>query len=173
MTRAGQSRSGTFSARCPTTSTSARATRGLSANHRWVTSDRVYLLDTNIVSLALRGHAPRVVERLRATERDDVAISVVTAMELRFGVAKNPSTRVRTVVEEFLDTIHVLTIDRALEKPYAEIRAALERRGRPIGALDTIIAAHAVAVRAVLVTNNLREFRRVRGLRCQDWATSR
>jgi tRNA(fMet)-specific endonuclease VapC len=129
----------------------------------------VYLLDTNTVSLALRGRAPRAVERMRATDRDEVAISVLTAMELRFGVAKNPSTRARAVVEQFLDTVKVLAIDRKVEKPYGDLRAMLERAGRPIGALDTIIAAHALAVRAVLVTNNTREFGRVRGLRCEDW----
>jgi len=129
----------------------------------------VYLLDTNTVSLALRGRAPRAVERLRATEREHVAVSVVTAMELRFGIAKNPSTRARAVIEQFLDTIKVLPIDRAVEKPYGDVRAELERVGRPIGSLDTIIAAHALAIRAVLVTNNVREFRRVRGLRCEDW----
>jgi len=128
----------------------------------------VYLLDTSTVSLALRGHAPLVVERLRATERDHVAVSVVTAMELRFGLAKNPSVRVRGVVEQFLDTVKLLSIDRAVEKPYGDVRAALENRGRPIGALDTIIAAHALSLRAVLVTNNLREFRRVKGLGCED-----
>jgi tRNA(fMet)-specific endonuclease VapC len=125
----------------------------------------LYMLDTNTVSLALRGRAPRAVEYLRDTERADVAISVVTAMELRFGLAKNPSTRARDVVEQFLDTLAVL----AIERPYREVRAALEKSGRPIGCLDTIIAAHALAARAVLVTNNLREFRRVRALRCEDW----
>ena len=127
------------------------------------------MLDTNTVSLALRGRAPRTVDYLRDTRRADVAISVVTAMELRFGLAKNPSTRARDVVEQFLDTFTVLPIDRAIERPYGEIRAALEKSGRPIGSLDTIIAAHAMAVRAVLVTNNVREFRRVRALRCEDW----
>jgi tRNA(fMet)-specific endonuclease VapC len=131
----------------------------------------MYLLDTSTVSLALRGRAPAAVERLRTTKRESVAVSVVTAMELRFGIAKNPSTRVRAVVEQFLDTVQVLPIDRAVEKPYGDVRAALERLGRPIGALDTIIAAHALAIRAVLVTNNLREFRRVRSLRCEDWTT--
>ena len=131
----------------------------------------MYLLDTNTVSLALRGRAPIVVDRLRAVQREDVAVSVITAMELRFGIAKNPSTRARAVVEQFLDAIKVLPIDRAVEKPYADIRAALERVGRLIGSLDTIIAAHALAVRAVLITNNVREFRRVRGLRCEDWTS--
>lgn len=128
-----------------------------------------YLLDTNTVSLALRGRAPGVVSRLRETPRDHVFVSVVTAMELRFGLAKHPTTRARVVVEEFLDTVPVLAIDRSVERPYAELRAALEKRGRPIGALNTIIAAHALASGAVLVTNNLREFRRVPKLRCEDW----
>jgi tRNA(fMet)-specific endonuclease VapC len=131
----------------------------------------VYLLDTNTVSLALRGRAPQMVARLQATEREDVAVSVLTAMELRFGLVKTPSTRAREVVERFLDTIKVMPLDRSIEKPYGEVRAALEAKGRPIGALDTILAAHALALRAVLVTNNVREFRRVRGLRCEDWTT--
>jgi tRNA(fMet)-specific endonuclease VapC len=129
----------------------------------------LYMLDTNTVSLALRGRAPRAVGYLRDTERADVVISVVTAMELRFGLAKNPSTRARDVVEQFLDTVTVLPIDRGIERSYGEIRAALEKSGHPIGSLDTIIAAHALTVRAVLVTNNTREFRRVRALRCEDW----
>jgi tRNA(fMet)-specific endonuclease VapC len=128
-----------------------------------------YMLDTNTVSLALRGRAPRAVTYLRDTAREDVVLSVITAMELRFGLAKNPTTRARDVIAQFLDTITVLPVDRAVEKPYGDIRAALEHVGRPIGALDTIIAAHALAVGAVLVTNNVREFRRVRGLRCEDW----
>lgn len=132
-----------------------------------------YLLDTNIVSVALRGRAPSVVERLQETERESVAISVVTAMELRFGIAKNPVTRVRRIVEEFLEVIPVLTVDRAVERVYGEMRAALEKRGHPMGALDTIIAAHAVALNAVLVTNNTKEFRRVRELSCEDWTRSR
>jgi tRNA(fMet)-specific endonuclease VapC len=94
---------------------------------------------------------------------------VITAMELRFGLAKNPATRVRSVVEQFLDVIAVLPIDRAVERFYAELRTRLEAQGRPIGALDTIIGAHALSLGAVLVTNNKREFRRIHGLRCEDW----
>jgi len=121
------------------------------------------------LSLALRGRAPNIVDRLHATRREDIAVSVITSMELRFGLAKNPSMRVRAVVEQFLDTVQVLPLDRSGEKPYRDLRARLERLGRPIGALDTLIAAHALSLRAVLVTNNMREFRRILGLRCEDW----
>lgn len=129
----------------------------------------MYMLDTNTVSLAIRGRAPRAVAHLRDTKREDIVVSIVTAMKLRFGLAKNPATRSRDRVEQFLDTVVVLPLDRQAERPYGEIRAALERAGHPIGAHDTIIAAHALSVRAILVTNNVREFRRVKGLKCEDW----
>jgi tRNA(fMet)-specific endonuclease VapC len=93
----------------------------------------LYMLDTNTVSLALRGRAPRAVGYLRDTERADVAVSVVTAMELRFGLAKNRTTRARDVIEQFLDTVAVVPIDRAIERPYGEVRAAMESSGHPIG----------------------------------------
>jgi tRNA(fMet)-specific endonuclease VapC len=131
----------------------------------------LYLLDTNTVSIALRGRAPQAVYRLRSTDHENVALSIVTALELRYGLAKNPTTKARQVVEALLDTMRVLPLDRSVEKPYALLRTTLERLGRPIGALDTLIAAHALAAGAVLVTNNLREFRRVRGLKCEDWTT--
>ena len=74
-----------------------------------------------------------VVERLHATYRDDAAISIITAMEFRFGIAKNPATRVRRVVEEFLEVIVVLPLDRNVEKVYGELRASLKSRdGRSV-----------------------------------------
>lgn len=128
-----------------------------------------YLLDTNTVSLALRGKAPTVVERLRETQREIVGISVITAMELQFGLAKTPSLKLRPTVERFLEVMEVVPLDRRVERPYAELRALLEKRGRPIGALDTMLAAHALALEATFVTNNTKEFRRVPNLRCEDW----
>jgi tRNA(fMet)-specific endonuclease VapC len=129
----------------------------------------VYLLDTNTVSFALLGRAPKVSDRLLATPKAEVAISIITAMELRFGLAKNPAAQLRGAVEAFLDTMPVLPLDRSAEAFYGEIRAALERAGRAIGPLDTIIAAQARSLGATLVTNNVREFRRVHGLDCTDW----
>jgi len=110
---------------------------------------------------------------MAATPHDRVAISIVTAMELRFGLARSPhATRVRMVVEPFLATVQVANLPDETPPVYGRLRAELERRGHPIGPFDTIIAAHALVLGCVLVTNNLREFRRVPGLRCEDWTRS-
>ncbi len=130
-----------------------------------------YLLDTNIVTFMLRGRSPEVVLRLTTVKRDRVGISIVTALELGFGVAKNPTPRLRHLVAEFLDTITIVSLDATTIADYATTRAGLEARGTPLGPLDTIIAAHALSVGATLITNNTREFRRVKGLRCEDWST--
>jgi tRNA(fMet)-specific endonuclease VapC len=130
-----------------------------------------YVLDTRSVSDAIKGRAPRLVARLRSEPRERVGVSAITAMELRFGLAKAPTLRNRRVVEEFLGTVAVLPILAEMERAYGGVRADLERRGCPIGPLDTIIAAHALSLGATLVTSNLREFKRVRGLRCVDWTT--
>jgi tRNA(fMet)-specific endonuclease VapC len=132
---------------------------------------RGYLLDTNIVSLALRGKSAPIVSRLRAQARAKVAVSVITEMELRFGLAKHPSpARLKEAIDGFLEVVRVEALPENIAAVYGPLRADLERRGRPIGALDTIIAAHAIALGAVLVTNNGREFGRVAGLRVEDWS---
>jgi len=133
-----------------------------------------YLLDTSIVSLALKGRAPAARQRMATTPSDRLAISIITAMELRFGLERSPeATRVRAVVEPFLSTVHVSSLPEGIAETYGRIRADLERRGRPIGPLDTIIAAHALTLGWTLVTGNLSEFRRVAGLRCEDWSRER
>jgi tRNA(fMet)-specific endonuclease VapC len=129
-----------------------------------------YLLDTNIVSYLLRRAPEPLVQRLASTSRDDVGISIVTAMELRFGVEKNPErARTREAVDAFLSAMPVLAFPEDMPSVYGRIRVDLERRGKPIGPLDTMIAAHAVALKTTLVTNHTREFRRVKGLRVEDW----
>jgi tRNA(fMet)-specific endonuclease VapC len=129
-----------------------------------------YLLDTNTVSFALRGRAPRVVSRLSKLKRERVGISVVTAMELRYGVARNPTAAIRVAVETLIETMVVVPLAPSIAGAYGAVRAGLERAGTPIGALDTIIAAHAIDLDAILITNNLREFGRVPGLTCEDWS---
>jgi len=98
-----------------------------------------------------------------------VAVSSITGAELAFGVAKSGSQRNREALEKFLAPLEVLPFDVAAMHTYGPLRAELQRRGQPIGSLDTLIAAHALALGATLVTNNLEEFSRVPGLVCENW----
>ncbi len=128
-----------------------------------------YLLDTNIVSFHIRQSSPALRRHLAAVTADAVALSVVTEMEIRFGLERNPRLRIRPLVQEFLDGITILPMDSAAAREYARIRAELHALGSPIGPLDLMIAAHAASLRATLVTNDVSEFGRVRGLRVVDW----
>jgi tRNA(fMet)-specific endonuclease VapC len=128
-----------------------------------------YLLDTNMASYVIKGNVPRVRERLLKVPMAQISISVVTEAELRFGVARKPeAVRLKTVVEEFLLRVEVLPWDSEAAQHYARVRADLERAGQPIGNMDMMIAAHALAAQAVLVTHD-RAFRRVRQLKMEDW----
>ena len=129
-----------------------------------------YLLDTNTASYVIKGNFPRVRARLLKVSMAEVGISVVTEAELRFGVARRPeATTLKTVVEEFLLRVEALPWNSEAARHYARIRAALEKDGEPMGNLDLMIAAHAVAAEAVLVTHD-HVFRRVKGLKLEDWS---
>jgi len=128
-----------------------------------------YLLDTNTASYVIRGNFPRVRERLLRVPTGDIGISVVTEAELRFGAARLPEVaRVRVLVREFLAAIAVLPWTSEAAVQYAQLRLATERSGAPIGTLDLMIASHALAIGAILVTHD-RVFRRVRELKLEDW----
>jgi tRNA(fMet)-specific endonuclease VapC len=128
-----------------------------------------YLLDTNMASYVIKGNLPRVRERLVKVPMAEVGISVVTEAELRFGVARKPeAARLETAVEEFLLRVEILPWDSAAAKSYAALRFTLERAGEPMGNLDMMIAAQALAAPAVLVTHD-RVFQRVKHLKIQDW----
>ncbi|HEY1887246.1 MAG TPA: type II toxin-antitoxin system VapC family toxin [Roseiarcus sp.] len=128
-----------------------------------------FMLDTNTASSLLKGQ-PRVLARLAAETPERLCLSVVTEAELLFGVAKRPEARkLRVAVDELLAAIEVLAWSSATARRYATIRAELERRGKPLDALDLLIAAHALQHDAVLVTND-RAFSAVPGLRLEDWA---
>jgi tRNA(fMet)-specific endonuclease VapC len=130
-----------------------------------------YLLDTNTVSYVIKGNIPRVRERLLKVPIAEVGISVVTEAELRFGVARRPeAANLKVAVEEFLLRVEVLPWTSEAAKHYAKARAEMERKGVPVGNLDMMIAAQALAADAVLVTSD-RVFKRVKGLKIQDWAS--
>jgi tRNA(fMet)-specific endonuclease VapC len=129
-----------------------------------------YLLDTNTASYVIKGNFPRVRARLLKVPMAEVGISVVTEAELRFGVARRPeATALKMVVEEFLLRVEALPWNSGAAQQYARIRASLEEEGEPMGNLDLMIAAHAVAAEVVLVTHD-HVFRRVKGLKVEDWS---
>jgi tRNA(fMet)-specific endonuclease VapC len=128
-----------------------------------------YLLDTNTASYVINGNFRRVRERLLKVPMAEVGISAVTEAELRFGVARKPeAVRLKTAVEEFLLRVEVSPWDSAAAEQYAEVRADLERTGKPMGNLDIMIAAHALAAQVVLVTHD-HVFRRIKRLKIEDW----
>ena len=131
-----------------------------------------YLLDTNTVSYILKGNFPRVRDRLVGLPMGEVGISVITEAELRFGLARLPqAAKLGIVVEEFLRRIEILPWDSDAAQHYARQRAALEENGEPMGNLDLMIASQALAMGAIVVTND-RVIRRVKGLTIQDWTKS-
>jgi tRNA(fMet)-specific endonuclease VapC len=128
-----------------------------------------FLLDTDTCIYALKQNR-EVLERLLATEREDVAVSVISEAELRTGAAKS-SSPVKTLrfVENFLRPLALIEFTSDDAMAYAKVRARLERAGTPIGPLDTLIASQALARKLTIVTNNEREFRRVAGLAVENW----
>lgn len=128
-----------------------------------------YLLDTNIVSALARDPKGPVARRIREVGVERIAVSVVVASEIRFGLVKGVSTRLAERLEALLAEIELLPMERPVDDHYADIRAALERTGTPIGPNDLFIAAHARALEMVLVTGNEREFSRVPGLVVENW----
>jgi len=131
-----------------------------------------YLLDTNIASYIIKGDVPAVKRRLVRVPISEIAISSVTEGELHYGVAKKTgATRLRAIVEEFLLRVTVLPWDSDADRSYGNFRALLEREGRPMGNLDMMIGAHAIALGLILVTSD-RVFRRVKALQVEDWASS-
>jgi tRNA(fMet)-specific endonuclease VapC len=127
-----------------------------------------FMLDTNTASWLLKGQ-PNVLARLAAATTEHICLSVVTEAELLYGVAKRPEARkLRATIDELLAAIEVLPWSSATARRYGTIRAELDRRGKPIGALDLMIAAHAVEHNAILATND-RAFGAVPGLSVEDW----
>lgn len=130
-----------------------------------------YMLDTNLCIRVLRDRPAQARERFNL-EADGLCISTVVLTELLHGAVKSARpAHHRREVERFASRLEVLAFDVAAADHAADIRAALERKGQPIGGYDLLIAGHARSRGLVIVTGNLAEFGRVDGLRCEDWLT--
>ncbi|MDR1204448.1 MAG: type II toxin-antitoxin system VapC family toxin [Peptococcaceae bacterium] len=129
-----------------------------------------YLLDTNICVYIIKRKPETVLGQLKIKQKEGVAISAITLAELQHGV-ESSSYREKNAVAlgQILAIMTVLPFDGLAAAEYGKIRASLQRKGTPIGPMDTLIAAHAMARRLVLVTNNTREFERVDGLTLENW----
>jgi tRNA(fMet)-specific endonuclease VapC len=131
-----------------------------------------YLLDTNILSDLLRHPAGRAAARLAVVGEAAVCTSIIVACELRYGAAKKGSRELSSRVDSLLGSLEILPLDKEADVRYAEIRAHLERQGKPIGPNDLLIAAHALALDLTLVTDNVAEFARVPQLAVENWLTA-
>ena len=129
----------------------------------------MWMLDTDTCSYILREHSTQVLERLDALARDQVTLSTVVCAELRYGAARVKSKKLAATIEAWLALFSIVAWDDEAAQAYARIRAAVEAKGKPIGNLDLLIAAHALARGATLVTNNTRQFAQVPGLRIVNW----
>ena len=129
-----------------------------------------YLLDTNICIYVITKKPRAVLERFRQEAPGSIALSSISAAELAYGVSKSGSDRNKEALALFLSPLTLLPFDESVIWHYGLIRARLEKRGTPIGPMDTMIAAHALSKGLTLVTNNVREFERVPDLRLENWA---
>jgi len=131
-----------------------------------------YLLDTNICIYLIKQKPIRVMEKFNAYSVGEIGVSSITVGELWYGVAKSERREENEqALEQFLLPLIVAEFDEGAAEVYGEIRAALEKDGRPIGAMDMLIAAHAVSLGVVLVTNNEGEFSRMPELIVENWAS--
>jgi len=128
-----------------------------------------YLLDTNIVSDLVRNPHGRVTQRIRKVGEAQVCTSIIVAAELHYGSAKKGSPRLAAQLDAVLGVLKVLPFEAPADRTYGALRARLEQGGKLIGANDLLIAAQAIALGHVLVTDNEREFARVDGLRYENW----
>jgi tRNA(fMet)-specific endonuclease VapC len=130
---------------------------------------QLYLLDTNILSHLVRQPQGPVAEHIADVGEENVLTSVIVACELRYGAATRGSRKLARQVEAILGALTVKPLESDVERIYASIRVALERKGTPIGAHDMLIAAHARAIDAVCVTDNVAELKRVPALKVESW----
>ena len=131
----------------------------------------MFLLDTNTCIYAIRRRPPGVLARLNAVEPDQLALSVVVAMDLEVGAMRAQAHAYAPAVRAWIAAFNILPLEDVAREHFARIKCDLMARGQLIGPMDLLIAAHALALGATLVTNNEREFKRVKGLRTENWVS--
>ena len=130
-----------------------------------------YMLDTNICIYIIKQKPQNVIRRFRQAKISEIGVSSITLSELEYGVMKSAKPEQnRMALAQFIAPIEIPAYDDAAAQHYGEIRADLERQGKPIGSLDMLIAAHARSLNSILITNNETEFKRIPNLKIKNWA---
>ena len=128
-----------------------------------------YLLDTNIVSDLVRNPQGKVAQHIRRVGEAQVCTSIIVAAELRYGATKKDSPKLSSQLESVLGALEVLPVETPADAEYGALRTQLERAGTPIGANDLLIAAQALALGYTVVSDNDKEFSRIKNLRFENW----
>ena len=129
-----------------------------------------YILDTNICIYIIKKKPANVFDKFSKLPLGDVGISTITLSELQYGVRKSAQPeKNQLALSQFLIPLEIAEFDSDAATEYGEVRASLEKKGTPIGPLDTLIAAHVKSLELILVTNNEKEFKRVTGLKIENW----
>jgi tRNA(fMet)-specific endonuclease VapC len=128
-----------------------------------------YLLDTNMVSELIRNPGGQIARRIAEVGENKICTSIIVAAELRYGAEKKGSARLTARVEAVLDALDVMPLEAPAHRHYGVLRTQLEKAGRPSGANDLLIAAHALALGCTIVTANKTEFVHIAGLQVENW----
>jgi tRNA(fMet)-specific endonuclease VapC len=128
-----------------------------------------FMLDTDISSYIIKRRPATLVAKFKQNA-ETLSVSVMTAAELRFGAEKTGRPALTELVEEYLERIAILDWTSEVTVPYGRIRSELERAGKPMGSMDLLIASHAVSQGMTLVTNNLKHFSNIPGLKVEVWS---
>ncbi len=130
-----------------------------------------YMLDTNICMYIIKQKPQNIIERFRQAQVSKIGISSITLSELEYGVMKSAKPEQnKLALAQFVAPIEISAYDDVAAQHYGKIRARLERQGTPIGSFDMLIAAHALSINSVLITNNESEFKRVSNLKIENWS---
>jgi tRNA(fMet)-specific endonuclease VapC len=130
----------------------------------------MYMLDTNICIYILKKRTISLLEKFNSIPQNNLCISVVTYAELQYGIERSSSKKMnQTIIDDFVSRLMVCPWDMEAARQYGKIRVNLEEKGTPIGNMDLLIAAHALSRKDIIVSNNLREFKRVENLAFENW----
>lgn len=134
----------------------------------------MFLIDTNICIYIMNNHPPEIIQKFRDIGVGNICISSITVSELQYGVYKSNQLKKNIKrLEEFLSPFEILAYDENASIYYGKIRSRLEKQGNVIGPLDMLIAAHALSENLTLITNNEKEFKRVKSLKVKNWVKYR